>query len=152
MYELHKQGRARPLTIRSKWLRVRALKMMITVTERGLWDHSERQKILLDSFVNWSNFKCKLSCCELCFFSPGSHKNRHKTHRKSNKICEMGFLCRLVVFCPICLQCPPCCLKSACRSQTSPCLENIGHPSDQSQGHKNPQGRLHPPLLKSSQL
>ena len=42
------------------------------------------------------------------------------------------------------------CSKSACRGQTAPVLENLGHPRGQSQGHKKTQGRLHPPLLEPS--
>ena len=48
---------------------------------------------------------------------------------------------------PVCHKCPHCCCKSICRVQT-PVLGNIGRPRGQSQGHRNPQGRLHHPLLE----
>ena len=75
--------------------------------------------------------------------SPGSRKRKLKTSYKYNTFCEKCFLCKLVVFCPSCDKCPQCCSKSACRGQTAPFLENMGHPRGQSQSHKNPQGRLH---------
>ena len=77
-------------------------------------------------------------------------KERLKSHfcntEKEIKIWERSFLYRSFIFCPTCHKCPHCCSESTCRGQTEPVLQNLGHPRCQRQNHKNPEGRLHPPL------
>ena len=62
-------------------------------------------------------------------------------------MCGRCFLCVLNEFCAECHKCPTCCSKSSCRSQIPPIWGIMGNPGGQSKGHKNPQRRLHPPLL-----
>ena len=112
----------------------------------GFCGESLKDSYFCEQFCLLPDFKCKLYRCESCTICcQVAREARHKAQCESNKICERSFLCRSVVFCHICLQCLHC-SKSDCRGQTSPVLENMGCPRDQSQGHKNLQGRLHHPL------
>ena len=128
--------KARPPTTHSDQPRVKVLiNDNYCVTQRGFVERPGRK----ETFVN--------NCQTLnATVNHVATKEMHKTHCKTSKLCERCFLCRSVVFCPTYHQCLHCCSKSACGGQTEPVLESLGHPGGQSQGHKNPQGRLHPPL------
>ena len=108
-------------------------------TQGGVWQAKRRETFYLVNSVlsvqNVQNLNVNCHAVDHVCFLPGA-KERHKTHYKSSKICERCLLYRSVVFYQACHQCPHCCSKSAYWGKTASVLENLGHCSGQSQGHR----------------
>ena len=104
------------------------------------------------NFRTLSDFSCKPTCRSCTFCCGASTNERFKSYyckgSKVIKVCERGFLCLSIEFCTECeKKCPSWCSRSTCRGQIAPILGNMGNPEGQSQGYKDLQRRLHPPLL-----
>ena len=100
--------------------------------------------------TNFKRTSCKFANSIVVSHSSAAAKERRKSGYCKTmsviKICEQCFLCRSIVFCKTCAKCPKCCIKSACRGQAEPILENFESLGGQSQSGSNVERGLHPTL------
>ena len=131
--------------------------MTITVCMSVLYDEAGQGRLqpyarhltVVNSALNMSDIPETNVFCHIVNhlpLLPGCCKKRFKTHCIYSKVCQSASCVNWSSFLQPCYKCPHCCCKATCRGHTAPILGNMGWPKGQSQGHMNPQRRLHPPL------